>query len=44
MALTVNIATIARAYASVACPARLDATAHDTTTSAEHAMAAAAAQ
>jgi hypothetical protein len=44
MALTANIATIVRAYVSVECPARLDASAHDTATSAVPAMAAATAQ
>ena len=33
MALTANIATIAKVYISVECPARLDSSAHDSTTS-----------
>jgi hypothetical protein len=38
------MATIANVYASVACPASLEATAHDTATNAEPATKAAAAQ
>jgi hypothetical protein len=44
MALTANIATTAKTYVSVECPARLDASAHDTATSVVPAMAAATAQ
>jgi hypothetical protein len=44
MALTANIATIARVYVNVECPARLDASAHDTATSGAPAITAAMAQ
>jgi hypothetical protein len=33
MALTANIATIAKVYVSVECPARSDASAHESATS-----------
>src|SRR6516165_11353508 len=44
MALTANIATIANMYVSVECPARLEASAHDTATSGVPAITAATAQ
>jgi hypothetical protein len=41
VALTANIAAIASVYVNVACPARDDATAHDTATNNEPAISAA---